>query len=164
MLDGDLLDEHLARYADFQRDAFLALNTAFMKDGAFVYIPKGAVLKEPIYLLFVSSANASPTVTHPRNLILLEDNSQATIIEDYISLADDVYFSNAVTEVVVGQNSVLSHYIIERESKKAFNVPTIRFQQPRRSKLTFQSVLLGGALVRSNVHPVMAGGGGGCGF
>ncbi len=158
----DLLEDHLARYADFQRDAFLALNTAFMRDGAFVYVPKGTVLEEPIYLLFISSANASPTLTHPRNLILLEDNSQATIIEDYISLADDVYFSNSVTEVVVGQNSVLSHYKIERESKKAFNVSTIRFQQSRSSNVTFHSVLLGGALVRSNVHPVMAGEGSEC--
>jgi Fe-S cluster assembly protein SufD len=160
--ERDLLERHLCRYADFQRDAFLALNTAFLKDGAFIYIPRGAILDEPIYLLFVSSATHSPAITHPRNLIVLEDNSQATIIEDYVSLADDVYFSNSVTEVLVGENSVLSHYMIERESKKAFNVSTVRFQQSRSSNVTLHSVLLGGALVRSNVHPVMVGEGSEC--
>ncbi len=161
-VEGDVLDEHLAQYADFQRDAFLALNTAFLKDGAFIYIPNGAILKEPIYILYISSSSPSPTITHPRNLIVLEDNSQATIIEDYISLGEDVYFSNSISEVVVGENSVLSHYMIERESKKAFNVSTIRFQQSRSSNVTLHSVLLGGALVRSNVHPVMAGEGSEC--
>jgi Fe-S cluster assembly protein SufD len=133
-----------------------------MKDGAFVCIPKGAVIEEPIYILFVSSGTSSPTITHPRNLVILEDNSQATIIEDYISLADDVYFSNSVTEVVAGQNSVLNHYMIERESKRAFNVSTIRFQQSRSSSVTLHSALLGGALVRNNVHPVMVGEGSQC--
>jgi Fe-S cluster assembly protein SufD len=161
-LERDMLDEHLAKYANFQRDAFSALNTAFMKDGAFVCIPKGAVIEEPIYILFVSSGTSSPTITHPRNLVILEDNSQATIIEDYISLADDVYFSNSVTEVVAGQNSVLNHYMIERESKRAFNVSTIRFQQSRSSSVTLHSALLGGALVRNNVHPVMVGEGSQC--
>ncbi|HEY7536027.1 MAG TPA: Fe-S cluster assembly protein SufD, partial [Thermodesulfobacteriota bacterium] len=125
-------------------------------------IPKGAVIEEPIYILFVSGGTSSPTITHPRNLVILEDNSQATIIEDYISLADDVYFSNSVTEVVAGQNSVLNHYMIERESKKAFNVSTIRFQQSRSSSVTLHSALLGGALVRNNVHPVMVGEGSQC--
>jgi Fe-S cluster assembly protein SufD len=156
--DQDLLDQHLARYADYGRDAFLALNTAFIKDGAFVYIPRGTVVvEEPIYLVYISTAATDPTIIHPRNLIVVEDNSQATIIEDYVSLADDVYLSNAVTEVVIGQNSVLSHYMIERESKKAFNISTLRVQQDRSSNLTSHSVLLGGALVRNNIHPVMAG-------
>jgi len=155
--DVGLLEQHLARYADYQQDAFSALNTAFMEDGAFVYIPRGTVLQEPIYLLYVSTAAADPTITHPRNLIVAGDNSQAIIVEDYVSLSDGVYFSNAVTEVVVGQSSVLSYYLIERESKKAFNISTLRVQQGRSSNFTSHQVLMGGALVRSNLHPVLAG-------
>jgi Fe-S cluster assembly protein SufD len=93
-----------------------------MEDGAFVRIPPGAVLQEPIYFLYVSTSGAVPTVVHPRNLILASDNSQATVVEEYVSLSADVHFSNVVTEAVVGENSVLTHYLIERESTQAFKV------------------------------------------
>ncbi len=158
----DVLEQHLSRYADYHHDAFSALNTAFMADGAFVHIPRGMVLHEPIHLLYVSTPTAVPTMTHPRNLVVAGDSSQATIVEDYVSLGGDVYFSNVVTEVVVGGNSVLSHYLIERESTQAFNVSTLRVQQGRSSSFASHSLLLGGALVRNNIHPVLAGEGCDC--
>jgi len=158
----DLLEPHLARYAGFHDDAFTALNTAFMEEGAFVHIPRGTVLAEPIHLLYVSTARASGTITHPRNLVVAGDDSQAMVVEEYVALTDDVYFSNAVTEVVVGQNGVLGHYFIERESPQAFNVSTLRIQQGRSSSVESHTVLVGGALVRNNVHPVLAGEGGDC--
>jgi len=160
--DRDSLEQHLTRYADYHHDAFCALNTAFMEDGAFVRIPPGALLQEPIYLLYVSTASALPTIVHPRNLILAGDNSQATVVEEYVSLSANVHFSNVVTEAVVGENSVLTHYLIERESTQAFKVSTLRIQQGRSSNVASHSVLLGGALVRNNVHPVLAGEGCDC--
>ncbi len=158
----DLVEAHLARYAEYHQDAFTALNTAFVEDGAFVSVRRGTVLEEPIHLLYLSTETPAPIITHPRNLIVAGENSQVTVVEDYASLADGVCFSNAVTEVVVGQNSVLSHYLIERESPQAFNVSTLRVQQDRSSSVTSHAVLLGGALVRNNVHPVLAGEGGDC--
>jgi len=160
--DPDLLEEHLARYADFQHDAFTALNTAFMADGGFVHIPKGVVLQEPIHLLYVSTETAAPTITHPRNLIVADENSQATVVEQYVSLTDQAYFSNAVTEAVVGQNSVLSHCLIDRESQQAFSISTLEVRQASSSNVVSHSVLLGGALVRNNVHLILGGEGGGC--
>jgi Fe-S cluster assembly protein SufD len=160
--DPGTLEQHLGRYADYQHDAFCALNTAFMEDGAFVHIPRRTVLSEPISLLYVSAPTADPAITHPRNLIVAGEESQATIVEDYVSLSGDTHFSNVVTEVVVGENSVLSHYRIERESARAFHVSTLRVQQGRSSDVASHSLLLGGALVRNNVHPVLAGDGGDC--
>ncbi len=160
--DDDLIGDHLSRYADYQKDAFLSLNTAFMEDGAIVYIEKGVVLEEPIHLLYITTGADSPTITNPRNLILAGDNSQATILEHYVSLNDNVYLSNVVTEAAVGSNSVLNHCMIERESKRAFNISTLRVQQGRSSNVTSNSVLLGGAIVRNNVHPVLAGEGSEC--
>jgi Fe-S cluster assembly protein SufD len=155
--DRASLEAHLARYADFHQDAFSALNTAFMEDGAFISIPRGVVLEEPIHLLYLSTEAALPTVTYPRNLIVMGEDTQASILEDYVSLGDGVALSNAVTELVVGQNSVVSHYLIERENTQSFNVSTLRVEQGRSSNVTSHSVLLGGALVRNNIHPVLAG-------
>lgn len=160
--DRELLAEHLTRYAGYHDNAFSALNTAFLEDGAFVHVARGRVIEEPISLLFVSTATADPVMTHPRNLIVLDEDSQAVVVEDYVSLGAEVYFSNVVTEVVVGNNGVLHHYMIERESHQAFNVSTLRLEQGRSSNVTSHTVLLGGALVRNNVHPVLAGEGGEC--
>jgi Fe-S cluster assembly protein SufD len=153
----DLVEPHLARSMDFQQDAFAALNTAFLGDGAFVHIPRGTVLAEPIHLLYVATPRAVPTITHPRNLVVAGEDSQAAVVEDYVSLGEGVSFSNAVTELVVGPNGVVSHYLIEREARQAFNVSSLRIQQGRSSNVASHSLLLGGALVRNNIHPVLAG-------
>jgi Fe-S cluster assembly protein SufD len=156
------IEPHLGRYLDIRRDAFCALNTAFVEDGAYVHIPRGKLVEEPIYLLFVSTANDAPSMSHPRNLIVAEENSQATFVEDYVSLDGGAVLCNTVTELVAGDHTVLSHYMIEREHKEAFNVSTLRIQQGRSTNVVSHSVLLGGALVRNNVHPVLAGEGGEC--
>lgn len=155
--EQEILKENLAKYADFEEEAFTALNTAFMEDGGFVYIPKGTIVETPIHLLYISTEEDNPSITNPRNLIIAEDNCQANVIEHYASMADSVYLSNVVTEIVVGENSTIGHYMIELESKKAFNISTLRVQQARSSNIHSHSVLLGGSLVRNNVHPVLAG-------
>ncbi|HEX8801343.1 MAG TPA: Fe-S cluster assembly protein SufD [Terriglobales bacterium] len=156
------IEPHLGRYLDIRRDVFCALNTAFVEDGAYVHIPRGTLVEEPICLLFVSTGHDAPSMSHPRNLIVAEDDSQATIVEDYLSLDDGAVFCNTVTELVAGDHSLLSHYMIEREHEEAFNISTLRIQQGRSANVVSHSVLLGGALVRNNVHPVLAGEGGEC--
>jgi Fe-S cluster assembly protein SufD len=101
-------------------------------------------------------------MAHPRNLIIAEEDSQASIVEDYISLGDGVFFSNVVTELIAGDNAVISHYLIEREGIRALNVSTLLTLQGRSSYVASHSVLVGGALVRNNVHPVLAGEGAEC--
>jgi Fe-S cluster assembly protein SufD len=156
------IEPHLGRYVDVRRDAFCALNTAFVEDGAYVHIPRGTLVQEPICLLFVSTADDGPSMSHPRNLLVADADSQATFVEDYVSLDGGAVFCNTVTELVVGDHSVLLHYMIEREHKDAFNISTLRIQQERSSNVVSHSVLLGGGLVRNNVHPVLAGEGGEC--
>jgi Fe-S cluster assembly protein SufD len=84
------------------------------------------------------------------------------VVEDYVSVKSGVMFSNVVTELVVGEGAVVAHYMIEREDMQALNVSTLRIQQERNANVESHSVLLGGALVRNNVHPVLAGEGGEC--
>lgn len=159
---GASLESHLGRYLNIERDAFAALNTAFIEDGAYVYLPRRTVLEAPIYFLFISIPTQHPEMTNPRNLIVAEAETQASIVEDYVSLGSGVSFSNAVTELVAGDGAVLSHYLLEREDRQAFNVSTLRTQQGRSANVSSHSVLLGGGLVRNNVHPVLAGEGGEC--
>jgi Fe-S cluster assembly protein SufD len=159
------VQEQLGRHLNFRRDAFAALNTAFIEDGAYVYVPRSTVVEQPIYALYVSTSSAEPVMNHPRNLVIVEENSQATIVEDYVSLDEQAgapAFSNTVTELVAGESAVVSHYMIVRESEQTFNVSTLRIQQARSSNVATHSLLLGGALIRNNVHPVLAGEGAEC--
>jgi Fe-S cluster assembly protein SufD len=154
------LEKSLARLARFQDDPFVALNTAFFVDGAFVDVPKNAVVDEPIHLVFVSTARDVPTIAYPRNLIRLGAGSQATVIETYAGWAPEVTFTNAVTEVVSAPASVLEHYKIQRESEAAFHIATMAVDQDRNSSVTCHSMSFGGALVRNYVHTLFRGEGG----
>jgi Fe-S cluster assembly protein SufD len=156
------VEKHLGQYLNLERDSFGALNTAFLEDGAYVHVPRGVILESPVALLYVSTEHPSPLISHPRNLIVVEENGQATVVEDYISLGAGQAFCNTVTELVAGDHSVVSHYMIEREHTGTYNVSTLRIQQGRAAEVASHSVLLGGALVRNNVHPVLAGEGGEC--
>lgn len=156
------VESHFGRYLDIRRDAFSALNTAFAEDGGYIHVRRGIVLTDPIYLLFISTASDKPLMSHPRNLVVIENEAQATIVEDYVSIGETAAFSNTATELVAGENAVVSHYMIEREHRQAFNISTLRIQQGRSANVSSHSVLLGGGLVRNNVHPVLVGEGGEC--
>jgi Fe-S cluster assembly protein SufD len=160
--DSETVEVNLGRFLDTKRDAFSALNTAFLEDGAYVHIREGLVPERPLHLLFVSVGGDAPLMTHPRNLIIAEKGSEATIVEEYVSLGKGRLLSNAATEVVVEDAANVSHYRIERESVETFHVSTLRLQQGRDTNVASHSLLLGGTLIRNNVHPVLAGVGGEC--
>src|SRR5688572_21069756 len=82
--DSDLLEKHLGHYVRMEDHAFAALNTAFFLDGAFIHVPAGVVVPEPIQLVFVSTVKEAGATTHPRNLIVAEKQSQLTVVESYV--------------------------------------------------------------------------------
>jgi Fe-S cluster assembly protein SufD len=158
----EVVEAHLGRYVDILRDPFSALNTAFAEDGAYVHIARGTVLSAPIHLLFVSTARDTPEMIHPRNLVVVEDEAQATVIEEYISLGSGAGLSNGVTELVAGESANVAHHMIVRDEQEAFHISTLRIEQARSATVSSHSLLLGGGLVRNNVHPVLRGEGGEC--
>lgn len=156
------IEAHFGRYLNIQRDPFCALNTAFFEDGAYVHIGKGRTLRKPIHLQFVSTRAERPTINHPRNLILVEPSSQVTVIEDYVSIDGAETLCNSATELFVGEEGAVSHYRIGRARSQAFGMSTLRIQQAQNTRVSSHSVLLGGRLVRNNVHPVLMGPGAEC--
>ena len=154
---GAMLEQHLTRHARYDENAFIALNTAFLIDGAFIHIPEKMILSEPIHLLFISTENAEPFVSHPRNLIIAEKSCQATILESYVSVGGSTYFTNTVSEIVVSENAVLEHDKFQMESEQAFHVATINAHQDRNSTYTQHVITMGGLLTRNNITSVLDG-------
>ena len=147
----DSVEPHLARVAR-DGNAFADVNSALVEDGAFIRIAAGSVLADPIHLLFLSEPDFGPTVSHPRNVVVAEPGSQAVVVESWLGTAGAQYFTNAVTEVVVGEGAVLDFYKVERESVGAFHVATMEVLQKRDSTFTSHSITLGGALVRNDLN------------
>jgi len=149
------LEPWLGRFAKFDAHPFVALNTAFLSDGAFVYVPRGAVTG-PIQLLFLSSdEGGKPALSFPRNLFVAGENSQATIIETYAGSGP--YFTSPVTELVAGPASRVDHYKVQRESLEAFHMATFQVQGERAAAPSSHSISIGGALVRNDVNAVLDG-------
>jgi Fe-S cluster assembly protein SufD len=157
-----LVEQHLTKLAGFEAQPFVALNTAFLADGAFVRIPANTVLDSPIELLFVSAPGSEPTVSHPRVLVVAGENCQATIVESYAGPAGERYFTNAVTEIVAGQNAVVDHYKVQRESLEAFHIANMHLLLDRSVTFSSHAITVGGSLVRNDILAVLNGEGVDC--
>jgi Fe-S cluster assembly protein SufD len=151
------VEPHLARHAAFETQAFVSLNTAFLQDGAFIHLPRRKVMEEPVHLIFVTAPNGAPLVSHPRNLIVAEEGSQAAVVESYVSLGDSPYFTNAVTEVVASAGAVVDLCKLQRESDQAYHVSTLQSHLSRSARFASHSISLGGALVRNDLNMVLEG-------
>ncbi len=153
-------EPYFAKQADFKKDAFTALNTALFCDGAFIFLPKGEILETPIHLIFISSEEK--VISQPRNLIVLGEGAQAKVIETHLSLHQEVYFKNAVTEIVLQPNATLHHYKIQRESKKAFHISTAQITCEKESAYHSYSFTFGAGLSRENINVKLADEGSSC--
>jgi Fe-S cluster assembly protein SufD len=155
-LEPELIEAHLARCANADH-GFTALNTAFIQDGAVVYLPQRAVVPELIHLLFISQPAGESVVSHPRILIVAGEDSQATVVERYVGGGASPYFTNSVTEIVLGGNAHIAHYKLQCESEQAFHVATTEVRQGPGSCLRSYAVSLGGALARSDINTQLDG-------
>ena len=153
----NVIREHLAAHADYRGEVFTALNTASIGDGAFIYVPQGKIVETPIHLLFISTAPEAGIISHPRTLIVAGQDAMAMVIESYVSLADDVCFTNAVTEVVAGANATIDHYRLQEESERGFHIGTTEVHQERGSNYSSCAISLGGEIARHNLNVALNG-------
>ena len=146
----EIIWKHLAQQADYVVNGFTALNTALISHGAFVYIPKDAIVSVPLNLLFIS--DGAHVASFPRVLVVAEDNSSATLIESYASTRDSKYFTNAVVEIVLNDGARLEHYKLQRESTEAFHIATTAADLGRNSRYDATTITFGAQLSRHDFH------------
>ena len=157
------LEPYLTRVAAFDRQPFAALNTAMFTDGAFVQVPAAVALDAPVHALFVSTAEGGrPTMAHPRLLAVVGEKGRASIVESYVGPAGDGYLTNAVTEIVVGDNASVDHYKLQGESLLGNHVGAMQVILRRNARFQSHSASAGGSLVRNDVVVVLDGEGADC--
>ncbi|HLA69698.1 MAG TPA: Fe-S cluster assembly protein SufD [Bacteroidota bacterium] len=151
-----LVARYFAKYVSFDDNAFVALNTAFVRDGAFVHVPDGVRFDDPILLLFVSDS-PDGVMMSPRNLLMVGKKSQLSIVESFVTLHESAYLVNAVTEVSLDEESVLEHDKLQNDGMHAFHVSATHVHQKGRSNYTSNTLTMGGAIVRNNLTTVLDG-------
>jgi len=159
---SEILEKCLTRVAPFEQRAFTALNTGLFVDGAFIHVPAGDTVDAPIHLLFIATTDGRPAMVHPRVLVVVDQSAHASIVESYVSLNGDRYLTNAVTEVVVGENGSVDHYKFQRESLNGFHIASMHVITKRNARFQSHSLGFGGAIVRNDVGAVLDGEGGEC--
>lgn len=155
--DTDVIEGNLARQATIQDDAFAALNTAFLRDGAFVHVPGGLTLEAPLHIVFVSTGATSSAVAYPRTLIVAGAQSDLALIESYVGLSPKRYFTNAVTEMVLGEGARVEHYKLLLESEQAYHVASTRVTQARDSTFSSTFFARGAAIARNDLGVTLDG-------
>lgn len=150
---GEIAWKHLAQQADQVANGFVALNTAFISNGAFLYIPKGVVVEAPIHLLFIS--DGAQTANFPRVLLVADENSKATVVESYLGSENSTYFTNAVVELVLKDGAGVEHYKVQRESVRSFHVATTAVDLGSNSRYDATTITFGAELSRHDVNVTM---------
>jgi Fe-S cluster assembly protein SufD len=152
---SELLQQSIGKGVKTDENAFTALNTAFIQDGAFVHVPKGVVVEKPLQLLFVSTQNTSPFISLPRNILRVDENAQLTVFEHYFHRADNIYCTNVATDFFLGEHANVEHVKLQTESINAFHISNTVVRQQTASVYRSNSIALGGSIARNNVTALL---------
>jgi Fe-S cluster assembly protein SufD len=156
--DGDLLERHLGRHAAWDANVFAALSTAFVEDGAVLYVPADTSLPAPIELLFLTTT--AGVLAQPRVLVVAGAHSRVCVVERYVGLTDEPSLTNAVTEIVAGPGAAIDHYVLQEQGAGAFHVATMHAALDRDSTLSTCGATFGARLSRTTLTVQFGGEGG----
>lgn len=147
---------HLGKYAPMKQESFVALNTAFIFDGAFIYLPANTRVEKPVHLLYINDSREHATVVYPRNLIVAEKDASCRVAVTYHTLGNvNPAFTNSVTEVVAGPTTNVELVKIQNENNSTYHISHTEAIQERDSVFNISTITLGGQMVRNNLHIVL---------
>ena len=152
----DLVKKHFAKYANMEEEGMVALNTAFAKDGVFVYVPKGVAVEKPIQIINILMDEEEGFTQH-RNLFILEENSQASVVVCDHTLSTSNFLTNSVSEFYIGQNAQLYYSRMQNEHNGSKQVSHLYFNQEKDSRVNADTVTLHGGMIRNNIHVLLNG-------
>ncbi|MGE5426562.1 MAG: Fe-S cluster assembly protein SufD [Methylococcaceae bacterium] len=146
----ELLENHINRQAGLSNDPFVAMNTAFSKDGFFMLVPKGVTVEKPVQVINILSSDESLMATQ-RNLIIAEAGSRVKIISCDYSLSTPALLYNSVSEIYIGEDAVVDVYTIQNVHNQTTTINSTFYKQERNSTLLTGIFTLHGGLVRNNL-------------
>ncbi len=147
----ELIDVYLGRAANFQDNGLTALNTAFLQDGLFIYVPDGVKVEKPIQLVNIVYAE-SPAFIQPRHLVVAGKHAELTLVHCDHSLTHKPSFTNTVVEVFAEESANLSHYKIQNKGRNSALITSTYFHQKQDSQLSSNIITLNGGFTRNMIN------------
>ena len=158
---SEIVEKHYSRYAKSNTDGLVHLNTAMASDGVFVHVPKGVSLKKPVQVVDLVDSDAD-TFNQHRNLIVVEENAEFTIIVCDHTLSPQKFLTNGVTEVYVGENARFEVIRVQNQHNNAYKVTHTFIHQEKNSFAASNNITLHGGLIRNSTYHHLAGEGAEC--
>ncbi|MEM7483992.1 MAG: Fe-S cluster assembly protein SufD [Bacteroidota bacterium] len=133
-------------------ESLTTLNTAFSKEGAYIYIPKSKAPKKPIQIVHLATGNEAALMLQPRNLVIVEENAEVQIIERHQSLTGNEVFTNSVTEIFAAKDTIVDYYKVQNDENTASLVDNTYISQKDNSLVRVHTFSFGGKLTRNNLN------------
>lgn len=147
--EASVIQKHLNQYADFKDDIFTSFNNAFVQDGAVIFVPEGVKVEQPIQLLFIQTDASETYFITSRCLVVAEEDSEITLVEDHIGLGDNKYFNLPVIEVNLERGAYVKHTKIQRDSRNAIHFGRTAAHVRTNSNYESYTITLGARLSRN---------------
>src|SRR3989338_4856750 len=150
------LEKYFNSFERLDSDGFSLLNDAFFNDGLFISLSKGAVLKDEIYLNFITHSSHKDPVVYPRLLCFADRDSELNLVELNLGEVPLNYLALSASELICAENSKINYCKVQKESSSGFHLAKIRAQVQRNSRFYSHSIALGGSMVRNNLNVALA--------
>lgn len=131
------------------KNSLEALNHAFHHDGAYLVLPKKSVIHDPIYIVHIINSETVPLMGHPKNIIMVEENCHATLIEIVVNQGKQNAFTNTVTNIKLAKGATLSHLFLQRSDSPSTQIAHIRVEQAEETCYRGTAITLGGTVNRA---------------
>lgn len=148
----DIVLQNLGKSNKYLKDGIHALNTAFLQEGAFLFIKKSKIVEHPVYIYNISDARSVNTLAQPRSLVYISENAQVKFVESYSTIGQSESFTNQVMELVVEKNALVEYYKIQNDGVNSNQVSTTHFRQVGKSVVNAVTISLNGGIVRNNMN------------
>lgn len=158
-----LIQKHLGTLADRNSRLFTALNDSWLEEGTFLRVARNTVAEKPVQLVWLTTAQSEAFGLAQRLLVVLEEGSEASVLEQFVSTGDvQNAFTNGVSEFVVGDNARLHHCRLHLEEAGALHVGAVHVGVGHSATLNAFHMALGGRLKRNDIVVRMQGEGSHC--
>ncbi|MFH1198299.1 MAG: Fe-S cluster assembly protein SufD [bacterium] len=152
----DILQKHHAEISKSE-NIFTTLNAAYAYDGFVAIVPDGKIVGKPVQILYLNGSGSENILSTPRNFISVGKDAQLKVIAHFMGVSDNTYFTDSVTDVVCGENSVVEIYKIQNESNAAFHIERTSVSQKNSANFSHHNLSFGGALARNDIYSVLDG-------
>ncbi len=152
----EIVEKYLGKVAIDETNSMIALNTAFLQDGVFIYVPENVAVSKPMQIVNIVNTDQDLLIQN-RNLIIVEKNAQLKLVHCDDSLKFGKTFLNNVTEIVVKENAIAEYYKLENKDSLSTLVNNVYISQCDNSQVLTNSIIFNAGLTRNTIKVAING-------